>query len=71
MAIQIDGEALTLEEFDRVARLRKRVELSEPAAEKIRHCRRVLEEFLHSDKPHYGINTGFGALAQRRIEKRT
>ncbi len=70
MAIQIDGEALTLEEFDRVARLRKRVELSEPAAEKIRHCRRVLEEFLHSDKPHYGINTGFGALAQRRIEKK-
>ncbi len=70
MAIHIDGETLTLEEFDRVARLRKRVELSAPAAEKIRHCRRVLEEFLHSDKPHYGINTGFGALAQRRIEKK-
>lgn len=70
MAIRIDGETLTLEEFDRVARLRKRVELSAPAAEKIRRCRSVLEEFLHSDKPHYGVNTGFGALAQRRIEKK-
>ena len=70
MAIRIDGENLSLEEFDRVARLRKRVELSLPTTEKIRNCRRVLEEFLHSDKPHYGINTGFGALAQRRIEKK-
>lgn len=70
MAIRIDGETLTLEEFDRVARLGKRVGLSPRAAENIRNCRRVLEEFLHSDKPHYGINTGFGALAQRRIEKK-
>ena len=70
MAIQIDGDRLTLEEFDRVARLRKRVELSPAAEEKIRNCRRVLEEFIHSDKPYYGINTGFGALAQRRIEKK-
>jgi len=70
MAIQIDGERLTLEEFDRVARGRKRVELSPATEEKVRHCRRVLEEFIHSDKPFYGINTGFGALAQRRIEKK-
>jgi len=70
MPIRIDGDQLTLEEFDRVARLRKRVELSPQAEEKIRNCRSVLEEFLHSDKPHYGINTGFGALAQRRIEKK-
>ncbi len=70
MANQIDGERLTLEDFDRVARLRKRVELSSAAEEKIRCCRRVLEGFIHSDKPYYGINTGFGALAQRRIEKK-
>ncbi len=70
MAIQIDGERLTLEEFDRVARGRKRVELSPATEEKVRNCRRVLEEFIHSDKPFYGINTGFGALAQRSIEKK-
>jgi histidine ammonia-lyase len=70
MAIQIDGDRLSLDEFDRIARLRKRVELSPAAEEKIRNCRQVLEEFIHSDKPYYGINTGFGALAQRRIEKK-
>lgn len=70
MAIRIDGDNLSLEDFDRVARLGKRVELTPEAEEKVRGCRRVLEEFIHSDKPYYGINTGFGALAQRRIEKK-
>jgi histidine ammonia-lyase len=70
MAIQIDGDSLTLGDFDRVARRRVRVELSAAAVEKIRGCRRVLEEFIHSDRPYYGINTGFGALAHRRIEKK-
>ncbi len=70
MTIQIDGDHLTLEEFDRVARGKKPVELAPAAAEKIKQCRQVLEEFVHSDKPYYGINTGFGALAQRRIEKK-
>ena len=53
-----------------MARGKKRVELSPAAEEKVRNCRSVLEEFIHSDKPYYGINTGFGALAQRRIEKK-
>jgi histidine ammonia-lyase len=70
MAIKIDGDNLSLEQFDQVARGRKRVELSTAAVAKIRNCRSVLEGFLHSDKPYYGINTGFGALAQRRIEKK-
>ncbi|MBN2347143.1 MAG: aromatic amino acid lyase, partial [Candidatus Aminicenantes bacterium] len=70
MAIRIDGDRLTLEEFERVARGRKKVELTPEAEEKIVGCRQVLEEFLHTDKPYYGINTGFGALAQRRIEKK-
>jgi len=70
MAIQIDGDNLSLEEFDQVARGKKRVGLSPAAVSKIKKCRAVLEEFIHSDKPYYGINTGFGALAQRRIEKK-
>lgn len=63
MAIKIDGDCLSLEQFDQVARGEKRVELSPAAVVKIRKCRSVLEEFIHSDKPYYGINTGFGALA--------
>jgi histidine ammonia-lyase len=70
MAIAIDGDSLTLEDFDRIARLRRRVELSSAARDKVRRCRRVLEGFLHDDRSHYGVNTGFGALAQRRIERK-
>ncbi|MFH2108086.1 MAG: histidine ammonia-lyase [Chrysiogenia bacterium] len=70
MAIKIDGDCLSLEQFDQVARGKKRVELSSATVAKIIKCRLVLEEFTHSDKPYYGINTGFGALAQRRIEKK-
>jgi histidine ammonia-lyase len=70
MTIKIDGDCLSLEQFVSVARGKKRVELSPAAVAKIKNCRLVLEEFIHSDKPFYGINTGFGALAQRRIEKK-
>lgn len=70
MTIKIDGDCLSLQQFDQVARGKKRVELSATAVAKIKKCRLVLEEFIHSDKPYYGINTGFGALAQRRIEKK-
>jgi histidine ammonia-lyase len=69
-AVRIDGDRLTLAEFDRVARQGCRVELTSAAEKKVRACRRVLEAFIHSDRPYYGINTGFGALAHRRIEKK-
>jgi len=34
---------------------------------KVARSRRVVEEALNSDRAHYGINTGFGALASKRI----
>ena len=70
MAIHIDGDRLTLEEFDRVARGASASSSPRPRRKRSATAGRVLEEFIHSDKPYYGINTGFGALAQRRIEKK-
>ena len=32
-------------------------------------CRAALERTLDDGKPHYGINTGFGSLANRRIDR--
>lgn len=67
--IILDGERLSLPEIDRVARKACRVKLGEQAKLKIKRCRTYLEQKLKEDKPIYGINTGFGALAGERIPK--
>lgn len=67
MLIKIDGDQLTLGEFFRVAKIKTRVELSETAITKIKHSRKILEQFIKSEKAYYGINTGFGALATKKI----
>ena len=70
MPINIDGDRLTLNEFFRVAQKKTRVELSEAAISKIKHSRKILEKFIKSEKAYYGINTGFGALATKKIDKK-
>lgn len=67
--ILIDGNTLTLEDFFRVARGGAPVGLTENAKKQIQKARDLLDEFLKTDKAYYGINTGFGALAARRIDK--
>lgn len=67
--IVIDGNSLTLEDFYRVARGGAPVEMTEAAKKRVIKTRQVLEEFIKTDKAYYGINTGFGALAARRIDK--
>lgn len=70
MTIIINGNNLTLEEFYRVAKYRVKVELSPEAVSCIKNSRSVLEEFIKSDEVYYGINTGFGALASKKIQSR-
>jgi len=69
MPVMIDGDRLRLEEFLRVARDRETVRLKKSAARKAERCRKTLDEFLETGIPYYGINTGFGALAAKHIEK--
>ncbi len=70
MSIKIDGNQLTLDEFYRIAKKKTRVELSTQAVPKIRAARQVVEKFMKSDKAYYGINTGFGALAAKKIDNK-
>ncbi len=65
--ITIDGHALTLAELEAVARDRRPVRLDPDAAERVRRSRALLETLLRSDRPIYGVNTGFGRLADIRI----
>lgn len=68
--ILIDGDTLRLEEILQVARSQARVELSPQAAERVRAARALVDRVAESDLPTYGINTGFGTLAEVRIERR-
>ncbi len=67
--VTIDGEHLTLEDVHLVSRKYAHVGISLEAYEKIRKSREIVERFLNIGKPIYGVNTGFGALANIRISK--
>lgn len=50
-----------------VARANARVELSPAARQALAAGRAALERSLDGGQPHYGVNTGFGSLANQRI----
>jgi histidine ammonia-lyase len=50
-----------------VARHGAPVELSAEAEHEITASRKVIEALADDDQPHYGVSTGFGALATRHI----
>ena len=61
----IIGDApLTIDDVVRVSRERERVTLSREAAERMDKSRYWVEQILKSEKPVYGINTGFGELSR-------
>ncbi len=66
----IDGDTLRLEEILVVARNQATVELSPDALRKVEASRNLVERFAASDAPTYGINTGFGTLAEVRIDRK-
>jgi histidine ammonia-lyase len=65
--VLIDGDTLGLEEVEAVARGEARVEISPAARERVRQARELVEARLADGEAHYGINTGFGTLAEVRI----
>jgi histidine ammonia-lyase len=50
-----------------VARHGATVRLSDDAETEIARSRKVVEDLVADDRPHYGLSTGFGALATRHI----
>jgi histidine ammonia-lyase len=50
-----------------VARHGARVRLSPEAEHEITKSRKVIDDLAGDEEPHYGVSTGFGALATRRI----
>jgi histidine ammonia-lyase len=68
--ILIDGDTLKLEEILQVARHEATVELAPEAAVRVRASRALVDRVAAGDTPAYGINTGFGTLAEVRIDKK-
>ncbi|MFN0062679.1 MAG: histidine ammonia-lyase [Myxococcaceae bacterium] len=63
----LDGDTLTLEDVDRIAHQATPVELSTQAQARVKASRALVDKVASSDVPTYGINTGFGTLAEVRI----
>ncbi len=63
-SIVLNGNALTLEEMQQVGRNCAHVELAESARGRIAASRAVVESILRTGRTIYGVNTGFGKLAE-------
>ncbi len=61
--IALDGETLSIERIKSA----QSVSIAPSARKKILASRRVVDRLTHSDKAHYGINTGFGILAREKV----
>jgi len=63
----LDGQPLTLEGIDKVALGGKPVEVAAGALRRVAESRGLIEEILAAGETVYGVNTGFGKLADVHI----
>jgi histidine ammonia-lyase len=66
----LDGETLSLEEIREVAGGRVQVELAPEALARVERSRALVDRVAAGEAPAYGINTGFGTLAEVRIDRK-
>jgi histidine ammonia-lyase len=66
----LDGKNLDLGSACRAARRGSSVEIAPSARERVRGARRQVERAVAQDRVVYGVNTGFGKLANTRIDGR-
>ena len=64
MAIVLDGNSLTIEKLEAIARHGEKVELDKDALERIKVCRAMLEEKIQAREIMYGVNTGIGEFSE-------
>ncbi len=64
MTFTINGSELTIEKLINVARFNEKVLLDPKALDRIRACRKMLDEKLKTHEIMYGVNTGVGELSE-------
>ncbi|MEP7014395.1 MAG: histidine ammonia-lyase [Verrucomicrobiota bacterium] len=65
--MELNGQALTLAEIAKVAIDGETVQVASAARPRVLASRKVIEEIVGRDMVVYGVNTGFGKLADVRI----
>src|SRR5690348_18452650 len=65
--VVVDGSALTVDDVVAVARGQARVKLADDVPKRMEARRCVVVEALRGGAPVYGVNTGFGALADTPV----
>ena len=69
MTYIITGYGLTVEDVVKVARHNEKVELHKDALEKIKICRKMVEDKIANDETMYGINTGIGEFSEVKLNE--
>jgi histidine ammonia-lyase len=65
--VTVGAGPLTPADVVAVARDAAPVALAPEAMDRVRSGRKIIEDLAHDPQPHYGVSTGFGALATRHI----
>lgn len=69
MTVTVGTGALTIDEVVRVARHDEGVDIAPDARTAIEAARRLIDDLAADPQPHYGVSTGFGALATTHIPR--
>src|SRR5256885_10076210 len=67
--MELSGQPLSLEDVAAVAHQREPVQIAASARQGITASRKVIEDIVARDAIVYGVNTGFGKLADVRIAR--
>ena len=67
-ALVLDGSPLSILDVEHVARLGRPVALGEEGRSRLERSARILGRAADGGRPIYGVNTGFGSFARRRVE---
>lgn len=67
MNIKIDGSPLKLEDISKFSNNNSSVEVSPSVYKRLKKVRNFVEDKIKSGESYYGINTGFGLLADKHI----
>ena len=67
---KIGSEILSIDSVREIINNDSKLSLSSKVKSQIRDCRKYLDKKIHeSNDPIYGINTGFGSLYDKKVDK--
>ncbi len=62
--IVLNGDGLTIEAFEKIAKRGEKVSVSDDAWARIKRCRKMLDDKVKKGEVMYGVTTGIGELAE-------